>query len=73
MQAAAATCGLGVALMPALLIEAELASGVLVAACSGPQLGRRSYYLIQPETPEPPAVELFRKWLMQLLSVEAGE
>ena len=73
MQAAAATCGLGVALMPALLIEAELASGVLVAACSGPQLGRRSYYLIQPETREPPAVEIFRKWLMQLLSVEAGE
>ncbi|MCX7258677.1 MAG: LysR substrate-binding domain-containing protein, partial [Polaromonas sp.] len=64
MQAAAATCGLGVALMPTLLIEAELASGALVLASSGVQHGRRSYYLIQPETPERPALAVFREWLM---------
>ena len=63
MQAAAATCGLGVALMPTLLIEAELASGALVLASSGVQHGRRSYYLIQPETPERPALAVFREWL----------
>lgn len=72
MQAAAATCGLGVALMPTLLIEAELASGALVVACAAPQQGRRSYYLIEPDIPERAALAAFRQWLTGLLPVASS-
>ena len=64
MQVAAATSGLGVALMPTLLIEAELASGSLVIASAHPVLSRRSYYLVQPDLPERPALTLFKSWLL---------
>ena len=64
MQAAAAACGLGVALMPTLLIEAELASGALVVACARPLRSRRSYYLVQPDLPERAALGLFKTWLL---------
>jgi len=64
MQAAAAACGLGVALMPTLLIEAERASGALVVACTRPQLSRRSYYLVQPDLPERAALTRFKSWLI---------
>lgn len=63
MQVAAAASGLGVALMPQLLIEAELASGQLVVASPHPLLSRRSYYLVQPDLPERPALTLFKAWL----------
>ena len=64
MQVAAAANGLGVALMPTLLIEAELASGSLVVASAHPVLSRRSYYLVQPDLPERPALTLFKAWLL---------
>ena len=64
MQVAAATSGLGVALMPTLLIEAELATGSLVVASAHPVLSRRSYYLVQPDLPERPALTLFKSWLL---------
>ena len=64
MQVAAATSGLGVALMPTLLIEAELAAGSLVVASAHPVLSRRSYYLVQPDLPERPALTLFKSWLL---------
>ena len=64
MQVAAAASGLGVALMPTLLIEAELAAGQLVIASPHPVLSRRSYYLIQPDLPERPALTLFKSWLL---------
>ena len=63
MQVAAAASGLGVALMPTLLIEAELGSGQLVIASPHPVLSRRSYYLVQPDLPELPALTLFKAWL----------
>lgn len=63
MQVAAAASGLGVALMPTLLIEAELGSGQLVIASPHPVLSRRSYYLVQPDLPERPALTLFKAWL----------
>lgn len=65
MLAAAATHGLGVALMPTLLIEAELARGDLVVACARPLRGLRSYYLVQPAGVTPSAaLQAFGDWLV---------
>ena len=66
MMAAAAACGLGVALMPTLLIESELAQGLLVPACSRAQRGQRSYYLVCPDLPESqtPALKVLQQWLV---------
>jgi LysR family glycine cleavage system transcriptional activator len=66
MTAAAATCGLGLALVPRLLIADELASGTLVVACPRALAGERAYYLVTPERgDERAAVALFRQWLQQ--------
>ncbi len=64
MTATAAIHGLGVALVPRLLIEAELARGDLVVACEQPLRGERAYYLVVPlREGEPQAVMHFRHWL----------
>lgn len=64
MQAAAAIAGLGVALMPTLLVQEELASGALVVACPCPLKGERAYYLVQPQGVSRPALERVRHWLL---------
>lgn len=64
MQAAAAACGLGIALMPTLLVQAELARGELVVACPHPLRGQRAYYLVQPDAPERVALTVFKDWLV---------
>ncbi|MDM7456720.1 MAG: LysR substrate-binding domain-containing protein [Tepidimonas sp.] len=64
MQAAAAMAGLGVALMPTLLVQAELASGALVVACPRPLKAQRAYYLVQPQLVERPALAAFRAWVV---------
>jgi len=66
MLAEAATHGMGVALIPPLLIEAELARGELVVACSRPLRGERSYYLISPAQPQPPVLAAFSAWLVTM-------
>lgn len=63
MQAAAAACGLGVALVPTLLAQRELEEGTLAIACARPLPGRRGYYLVQPAEGERPALAAFRAWL----------
>lgn len=63
MQAAAAEAGLGVALVPTLLVQEELNSGRLVVACRRPLRGQRGYYLVRPEAAERPALSTFRTWL----------
>lgn len=63
MQAAAAISGLGIALMPTLLVEQELASGALVVACTQAMAPQRAYYLVQPDMPERPALTVFKQWL----------
>ncbi len=69
MTAAAAVHGLGVALLPRLLIEAELARGELVVAVDRPLRGERGYCLIVPaERDERPALRALREWLV----AEAG-
>lgn len=66
MLAEAATHGMGVALIPPLLIEAELARGELVVACARPLRGERSYYLISPAQPQPPVLAAFSAWLVAM-------
>lgn len=65
MTTAAAIHGLGVALVPRLLVEDELARGDLVVACDRPLQGERAYYLVSPlQEQEPKALVLFRDWLV---------
>ena len=65
MQVAAASCGMGVALLPTLLIQGELEAKTLVPACERAAVTRRAYYLVQPEQPERAAVGVFKKWLLK--------
>lgn len=70
MTAAAAAHGLGLALLPRLLIEAELARGELVVACDRPLRGERAYYLVTPERADERAVlTTFRIWLAQAAAI----
>ena len=65
MTVAAAAHGLGVALVPRLLIEPELARGELVVACSQALPSERAYYLVTPQTlEERPVLSRFADWLM---------
>lgn len=66
MLAVAASHGLGVALIPPMLVEAELARGELVVACAQPLRGERSYYLITPNGTPAPALGLFSAWLSEM-------
>jgi LysR family glycine cleavage system transcriptional activator len=64
MTAAAAACGMGVALVPRLLIEGELARGELVVACDQPLPDERAVYLVQPQRDDArPALGVFAQWL----------
>ncbi len=65
MTANAAIHGLGVALVPRLLVEDELARGDLVVACDRPLRDERAYYLVTPvRADESPALGHFREWLV---------
>ena len=64
MLATAAAHGLGVALMPTMLVEDELARGDLVVACARPLSGERNYYLVTPERGDDrPLLTRFSTWL----------
>lgn len=64
MLAAAAAHGLGVALVPRLLVEGELADGRLCQLLPHEAFSDRAYYLITPEgSAEPPALTAFAGWL----------
>ncbi len=68
MAAGAAANGLGFALMPPMLIEAELARGELVIACDRPLHGQRGYYLVTPvQKGEAPVVSAFGAWLRTMV------
>jgi LysR family glycine cleavage system transcriptional activator len=61
----AAVQGLGVALMPRFLIEAELARGALVPLLTQELPSDRAYWLIVPQRKaEDPLVAGFRRWLL---------
>ncbi len=64
MLTEAAIQRLGVALIPRLLVEDELARGLLVQCVEHRHLSDRSYYLIVPERrAENPLLQDFRAWL----------
>lgn len=65
MLTVAAAHGLGVALVPTLFVQAELAAGTLVVACDRRLRGQRGYYLVRPTTDTTPATQLFRSWLLR--------
>jgi LysR family glycine cleavage system transcriptional activator len=73
MTATAAIHGLGVALVPRLLVETELARGDLVVACNLPLRGERAYYLVTPLRSEAPtALGLFIAWLLSAAAPAHG-
>jgi DNA-binding transcriptional LysR family regulator len=66
MLAEAAVQGMGIALIPRLLVEDELRRGVLVQAGGHEYASGRSYYLIYPEHKlEDKVLATFRTWLEQ--------
>jgi LysR family glycine cleavage system transcriptional activator len=74
MTAAAATQGMGVALVPRLLIETELARGELVIACNRPLRGERGYYVVTPERiEERPVMTTFLAWLLETIEKATQE
>jgi len=66
MTVAAAVHGMGLALVPRLLIADELARAELVVACDRPLSSQRAYYLVWPDGRDnPPATQTFLDWLVQ--------
>lgn len=66
MIAQAAVCDLGVALLPTLLIEEELASGKLVVLFDRPIRSANSYHLVVPETKSASLVtSAFTQWIVE--------
>ncbi len=69
MTAAAAAQGMGLALVPRLLIDAELQRGELVIASPRMAPGERSYFLVRPaasDTPNP-TLDTFAGWIRGLV------
>jgi len=67
MTAAAAVHGMGLALVPRLLISDELARGDLVVACDRALAGDHAYYLVWPEGDDnPPVTQVFKDWLLSV-------
>jgi DNA-binding transcriptional LysR family regulator len=72
--AAAASHGLGVALMPTMLVADELARGELVVACARPLSGERNYYLVTPERADQrPLLKFFSDWLLAQAQAQAQQ
>jgi LysR family glycine cleavage system transcriptional activator len=64
MQAAAA--GLGVALLPRLLVDDDVAAGRLTIPLQGHFVSREGYCLVYPEAKRnDPRVEVLRSWLLR--------
>ncbi|OYT92930.1 MAG: LysR family transcriptional regulator [Burkholderiales bacterium PBB3] len=70
MTTAAAACGMGLALVPSLLIEAELARGELVIANPLPVPGKRYYYWVAPQgAAVRPSVNALSQWVQRITAV----
>lgn len=62
----AARHGLGIALMPAYLVEEDLATGRLVPVWGPPVEARGAYWLLWPDSrADAPALKAFRTWLAE--------
>jgi LysR family glycine cleavage system transcriptional activator len=75
MTVAAAAQGLGLALVPRLLIEPELARGELVIAHPLALASQRGYYLVRPQSAEVAtgALAVFTQWLAQAASASVAK
>jgi len=63
--AQAAEAGLGVALLPTLLVHGELREGTLIPALDRPHRSARAYYLVHPRNKaNHPPLAAFRRWLL---------
>jgi DNA-binding transcriptional LysR family regulator len=66
LTVAAAVHGMGLALVPRLLVEHELAGGQLVQASAHALPPERAYYLVRPEQQDDkPILQAFQAWLEQ--------
>ena len=74
MTVAAAAQGLGLALVPRLLIEPELQRGELVIAHPLALASQRAYYLVRPQGAElaSTALESFAQWLQQMAAQQGA-
>jgi LysR family glycine cleavage system transcriptional activator len=72
MTAAAAAHGMGLALVPRLLIEPELRRGELVIAHPLALASQRAYYLVRPQSSEDSAgaLENFADWLISVAQAQ---
>jgi LysR family glycine cleavage system transcriptional activator len=71
--AQAAIAGLGVALLPKFLIEAELARGQLVEAVDAPTESAGRYYLVWPANrAQHPPLQAFRRWIKAAAAAASG-
>ncbi|PXW96571.1 LysR family glycine cleavage system transcriptional activator [Sphaerotilus hippei] len=69
----AAVHGLGAALVPGLMVEAECADGRLVSLLPEPLPSDRAYYLICPKQRQPgAALVALRDWLLRQCAPQAG-
>ena len=69
--AQACIAGIGVALLPRFLVEAELAAGLLVPAWPHPVTSPSAYYLVAPKTrSHRRPIQQFRTWLLQEIQAE---
>jgi DNA-binding transcriptional LysR family regulator len=74
MTVAAAVHGMGVALVPRLLIANELSAGLLVQACPHVLAAERGYYLVTPEhAADTPALTHFLGWLLAQAAADAAQ
>jgi LysR family glycine cleavage system transcriptional activator len=74
MTVAAAVHGMGVALVPRLLIANELTAGLLVQACPHVLAAERGYYLVTPEhAADTPALTHFLGWLLAQAAADSAQ
>jgi len=72
-MAQAAIHGLGVALLPVFLIEADLAAGRLIPVHGDPMPSQGSYHLVWPQDRAPrPPLTAFTTWIAQQLATSAA-
>lgn len=64
MQAEAAKSGIGIGLIPKILIEKELERGELIIAINIPHPKPRNYYIFKPQENKNKALEVFENWLV---------
>lgn len=67
MLSVAASHGMGMALIPQMLIEAELRKKELVIASNKKLHGSRKYYLVHSSQDSSPQIKKFVDWVLQEL------